>query len=242
MSSSSEVKAFFEQTDVYLTFDYNLRLRSETVKEFIGDQQFKNVLDMPCGTGDISLPHFAQFEHLTCVDFSKNMVELTRSKVPAEEQQRATFINDDFYNIKFESEAYDLVISLGILAHIKDPAGFLAKIAALVQPGGTLIVQNTSSSHFYSALIRLYLGFRRLVGKDKYKLNKVPAATVESVLKDCNMELQGRFRYNQSFLGFSRLFSNDKKYQLTRNFFGSSKQNKHAGWGSDYLYHFKKKG
>ncbi len=41
MSTKKEnVKEFFEQTDVYLTYDHNLRIRRETVEDFISDRIF----------------------------------------------------------------------------------------------------------------------------------------------------------------------------------------------------------
>lgn len=60
--NTSEVKAFFEKTDVYLTYNYNLRIRAETVGYFIADMHFEKVLDMPCGTGDISAPFIDKFD------------------------------------------------------------------------------------------------------------------------------------------------------------------------------------
>ncbi|NCP45013.1 MAG: hypothetical protein GW818_00920, partial [Flavobacteriales bacterium] len=46
-----EVKKFFEQTNIYFNYDYNIKIRTETVAEFIGDEYYSNVLDMPCGNG-----------------------------------------------------------------------------------------------------------------------------------------------------------------------------------------------
>ena len=101
-------------------------------------------------------------------------------------------------------------------------------------------IQNTNSDHFYSGLIRLYLGVRKLFGKDKYKLNKVSANTVENSFKKAGFTCESVFRYNQSFVGFSKFFSNDKKYNLTRKWFGNAVKNKNASLGSDYIYFFKK--
>jgi hypothetical protein len=48
------------------------------------------------------------------------------------------------------------------------------------------------------------------------------------------------FRYNQSFLGLSRFFSNDMKYNLTRKYFGYAGANKRPSSGSDATFMFRK--
>lgn len=234
------VKNFFEQTNIYFNYDYNIKIRTETVAEFIGDKTFQNVLDMPCGNGFISLKNSKNFASLTLVDFSENMIKLAKEIAEKEKLNTTTFICGDIYETNFKAETFDLIISLGILAHIDDVDKFLTFIQTKVKKGGIIIIQNTSSNHFYSKLIRLYLGVRKLLGKDKYSLNKVPATKVERHFATTGFNLQKVFRYNQSFVGFSKLFSNNKKYDLTRKWFGNVAKNKNASLGSDYIYLFQK--
>ncbi len=236
--NTSEVKAFFEQTDVYLTYNYNLRIRAETVGHFIEGTHFNEVLDMPCGTGDISAPFLAQFGHLTMMDFSENMVATAKSRIAPTDSHKVTFVNSDFYAFPFAGKQYDLVLNIGILAHISDPFRFLSESMALVKPGGLLIVQNTDSRHWFGRIIHLYLALRRIIGLDKYKLNKVPERDMIQAIHDAGFEKVGAFSYNQSFLGFSRLFSNNAKYRLTRKYFGHPGLSR--GSGSDATFAFRK--
>jgi len=238
--NTAEVKAFFEKTDVYLTFNYNLRIRAETVGAFIGEDHFQKVLDMPCGTGDISAPHIKNFGRLSLMDFSSNMVETAKNRFEDGHQSKLEFINDDFYNHDFKGEQYDLILNIGIMAHISEPWKFLEKSMSLVKPGGKLIIQNTDSKHWFAKLIHLYLSMRRLIGKDKYSLNKISEKELVKRIEAGGFELENSFRYNQSFLGLSRFFSNDLKYKLTRKYFGYVDNNKHAGEGSDATFIFRK--
>ncbi len=240
MKRKEEVKTYFEQTDIYFNFDYNIKIRTETIAELIGDTRFKNVLDMPCGNGYISLKNNSKFDQLTLVDFSENMIALAKEIGAKENATNTTFICSDIFSTNFNDEAFDLIISLGILAHVDNIDQFLSYIQGKVKKGGTVILQNTNSTHFYSKLIRLYLGVRKILGKDKYQLNKVPATQVETSFKNAGFTCVKVFRYNQSFIGFSKLFSNTKKYDLTRKWFGNVANNKNAGLGSDYIYLFKK--
>lgn len=240
MERKAEVKTFFEQTDIYFNFDYNIKIRTETVAEFIGDTDYQNVLDMPCGNGFISLKNSEHFDQLSLVDFSENMIALAKEIALKEHVKDVSFTCGDIFKTSFKEGEFDLIISLGILAHIDDIDRFLNYIQSRVKSGGTIIIQNTNSAHFYSGLIRLYLGVRRLIGKDKYRLNKVKASTLENSFKKAGFTCEKVFRYNQSFIGFSKLFTNDKKYELTRKWFGNTSKNKNAALGSDYIYLFRK--
>lgn len=238
---STLVKELFEDTALYLTYDYNLQIRKETLETFIKDLDYKSVLDMPCGTGSISLPLLDKAKKLTLIDISSNMLSLAEKNIPEKDKHKVVFINDDFFKLDIPDNSFDLVICLGLLAHVNSPKQLLNKLAKVIKPNGYLIIQNTDSAHFYSYLIRFYLGLKNIISKQRYKLNKVKASQVENNLSNNGFELQKSFRYNQSFLGFSNLFKNEKKYNMTREFFGDVTNNKHAKWGSDITYLFKKK-
>jgi len=240
MDKSKIVKDLFENTDLYLTYDYNLQIRQETVASFIKNLDFHSVLDMPCGTGTISLPMLDKCTNITLIDISANMVNLAKKNIPENKKQKALFINDDFFKLDIPNNSYDMVLCLGLLAHVNSPEQLLKRLSQVISPGGYLIIQNTDSKHFYSHLIRFYLGLKNLIKRERYKLNKVSGIFVEETMLNNNFEVLQKFRYNQSFLGFSNLFSNKKKYELTRRFFGTVENNKHANWGSDVTYLLKK--
>lgn len=237
---SKIVKELFEDTALYLTYDYNLQIRKENLVALTKDLKYDSVLDMPCGTGSISLPLLKNAKTLTLIDISSNMLSIAKSNIPDDEKHKVTFINDDFFNIDIKPNTYDLVICLGLLAHVNSPEQLLNKLSHIISPGGHLIIQNTDSAHFYSYLIRFYLGLKNIISKQPYKLNKVKGAFLEQKVSKNGLRLIKTFRYNQSFLGFSNLFTNEKKYKLTRQFFGTVDKNKHAKWGSDVTYLFKK--
>lgn len=235
------VKELFEDTALYLTYDYNLQIRKETLESFTKNMQFKSVLDMPCGTGTISLPLLQKTDKLTLIDISSNMLSMAEKNITDSDKHKVLCINEDFFKLDIPENTYDLVICLGLLAHVNSPEQLLNKLSKIISPNGYLIIQNTDSSHFYSYLIGLYLGLKNIISKSTYKLNKVKAAFLEAELQKHGFDKQKCYRYNQSFLGFSNLFTNNKKYKITRNFFGNVEHNKHAKFGSDVTYLFKKK-
>ena len=237
------VKDFFEQTEVYLTYNYNLRIRMETIGYFLGltgKSRFGEVLDMPCGTGDISLPFLDRFDALTLMDFAENMVATAKANTPPEQMHKVHFVRNDFYLHDFGDKQFDLVMNIGILAHIRDPWRFLDESLKRVKPNGHLILQNTDADHPFAKMIFRYLALRRAVGKDKYALNKVPEKRLLEVMKEKGFTCLGSFRYNQSFLGLSRMFGNTTKYNMTRKIFGYADKPRKQKSGSDVTYLFHK--
>jgi 2-polyprenyl-3-methyl-5-hydroxy-6-metoxy-1,4-benzoquinol methylase len=238
-SRQEAVRELFENTTQYLKFDYNLRIRKETVDTFTKNLHFKSILDMPCGNGEISIPLRNKANHLLLMDLSSNMCKLASENIPVS-SNKIDVINADFFSYDFNGQKFDLIICLGLLAHVESPKLLLDKLSGCVQNGGHLIIQNTDASHFYNYLIGIYLGIKNIFKKQSYPLNKVTGSYIENDLSGKGFKKIQQFRYNQSFLGFSNLFSNERKYSLTRNFFGDAENQKHQGWGSDVTYLFKK--
>jgi len=224
-----------------LTYDYNLKIRKETLESYTHHLKFNSVLDMPCGNGSISLPLLDRTKKLTLIDISTNMLSIAQKNISEDAKEKVILINDDFFNLDISNHSYDLVICLGLLAHVNSPEKLLDKLSKIILPNGLLIIQNTDSTHFYSYLIRCYLKLKRLISKQTYALNEVKGSFVENTLQNNGFEILKTYRYNQSFLGFSNLFSNEKKYKLTRQFFGDADHPKKQRWGSDVTYLFRKK-
>lgn len=234
------VREIFENTDQYLKFDYNLRIRKETVETFTKDLHFNSVIDMPCGNGEISKPLIAKAKEITLMDISENMIRLAEQNVSGSSSTKIFLVNEDFFNYDFKNKDFDLVICLGLIAHVESPDKLMNKLSGLVKKGGLLIFQNTDAGHFYTNLIRTYLGLKNIVKRSSYRLNSIKGEYVENYFKSKGFMLEKQFRYNQSFLGFSNLFSNEKKYKITRKYFGDAESPKHQAKGSDVTYLFRK--
>src|SRR6185369_4744075 len=94
---SSAVKELFENTSLYLTYDYNLQIRTETVTRFTEGKNFTSVLDIPCGTGAISAPLLSRTQKLTLVDISSNMLAIAEKNIPDEFRSKTILINQDIF-------------------------------------------------------------------------------------------------------------------------------------------------
>ena len=57
--------------------------------------------------------------------------------------------------VPFEKNFFDLVICVGVLAHLVLPQDLIAKIASVLKPGGTLILECPNRHHFFDPVNQL---------------------------------------------------------------------------------------
>jgi SAM-dependent methyltransferase len=93
-----------------------------------------DIIDVGCGAGWFC-PELVQFGRVTATDLSDKVLERAKRRVPA-----AKFVAGDFMILDFGVEAFDVAVSLEVLAHVPDQAAFLSKISSLLRPGGYLML------------------------------------------------------------------------------------------------------
>lgn len=95
------------------------------------------VLDLGCGTGNISLKVKERFPsgHITCVDLAENMIKMAESKLSP--YRDVEFITADFRDLDYKEE-YDAVISSLALHHLQpgDQKSFYRRINHFLKMGG----------------------------------------------------------------------------------------------------------
>src|SRR5208282_2661858 len=123
------VQRFFDQPRNYLDRrKYEIRLRTETTEAFLKGRKIGSILDIGCGDGSITLPLLSPQRHLTLLDVSPNMLSLVRSRVPEGLIANVELVNADFLTTPLGSELYDVVICVGVLAHVRSPRDVIARI------------------------------------------------------------------------------------------------------------------
>lgn len=101
----------------------------------------KRVLELGCGTGNLSLKLAERFPHsaLTLVDASAEMVGLTRERVEARYpalSSAITYVVARFEELELPAGSFDLVTSSISLHHVRDKALLYERISALLADGG----------------------------------------------------------------------------------------------------------
>lgn len=108
---------------------------------FLDTQAPLNILELGCGTGNLSLFVASVFPnaHLTLVDLSHDMLEQAAVKL-ADHADRFTLVEGGFMDVPLADNTYDLVVSSVALHHLLDDekARMYPRIYRSLKPGGLL--------------------------------------------------------------------------------------------------------
>lgn len=119
------------------------------------------VLDVACGTGDVSMEtvrQYGQGVRVTGIDFSANMLILGKDKTEKAGVTAIKFLAGNALALPFSDETFDSVtIAFGI-RNIGDKQHALKEFRRVLKPGGTLAVLelSTPENRFFHELYMVY--------------------------------------------------------------------------------------
>jgi len=96
----------------------------------------RRVLDLACGTGDLSFAAAERDAWVTGLDLTPRMIQLARMK-PSPHRPR--FLVGDMMALPFESASFDLVTTGYGLRNVPDLAAAIAEIHRVLAPSGRLL-------------------------------------------------------------------------------------------------------
>jgi len=240
MSHADRVAQFFDDSDPYLRRSYNIRLRSETVREMVGTRQPESILDIGCGDGSLSLQLLTGQNRLLLVDVTKTMLDVAMSRVPETLRPTVKSFHGDFLKAALEPASFDLILCLGVLAHVDSPTDVVARICTLLKPGGMAIVTISSGRHPLGWLRARYVGMRDLFISPLYKLKWLSPRQVLRQFLNGGLEVKQKFQYNFPAPFMDRLLSNERLYSRIRRIHGSAANNRRPWMGSEGIYALEK--
>lgn len=119
-----------------------------------------SVLDVACGTG-VLIPDYLKrgAAQVTAIDIAPEMVRIAREKFP---QENVRFVCGDAETAPL-GEGFDAIVIYNAFPHFPDPERLVARLAALLAPGGRLTVAHGSSradidAHHHGAASRVSNG------------------------------------------------------------------------------------
>lgn len=232
------VKQVFEDVAHYLSNrSVDIQFRKDTVRAFAGSIEWRRLLDIGCGDGSISLQLLHPGTQLTLVDLSAAMISRAKANVPESLAQNVRLYNGDFLTTNLEQDSYDLIVTVGVMAHVESVDLFLSRIKSLLRPGGSLIVEFTDCEHLVGRLGRFWSALKECVAPAKYRTNKLSSSRLHPIFENHGLHLVSTFRYARLPLpGVDQLLSMQSHYRICRSIFGtSSSQNTNSGWGNEYI-------
>ena len=121
-----------------LSGNQDVRWRKRAVR-LLGVKSGQRVLDLCCGTGDLSFEILRRQPHCTMVsgDFALPMLEIAQAKNTSRQSQ---LVNADALNLPFGDAAFDVATVAFGARNFEDTESGLREMHRVLQPGGKLLV------------------------------------------------------------------------------------------------------
>lgn len=136
--------------------NFSFRKRLELACELAADSSGR-LLDCACGTGEITcaLLKPARFQHATINDISTAMQQRAREILEAEiKNTELKFVQSDIFQFAPAGEKFDLIVCLGLIAHIGRLGVLFPHLKSLLTPNGRILLQTTLSNHPCTRIVR----------------------------------------------------------------------------------------
>jgi len=104
------------------------------------------VLDLGCGTGNVTVPLATKGKRLTAVDRSPAMLELMQTKLLALPDAQVSILEQSAETLPFAAARFDGVTILLALFAMDKPSKALSEAIRVLKPGGTLIATEPKES------------------------------------------------------------------------------------------------
>jgi SAM-dependent methyltransferase len=118
-----------------------LQRRLALFGELLSRQQLTNsarILDLGCGGG--TYVRFLAAQGHWVVGFDYSLPSLYRA-LDADPERRGHYAGGEAYHLPFRDEAFDLIVSVGVLQSLESPARALDEMVRVLRPKGLLIVE-----------------------------------------------------------------------------------------------------
>jgi 2-polyprenyl-3-methyl-5-hydroxy-6-metoxy-1,4-benzoquinol methylase len=106
------------------------------------------ILDIAAAQGNFSLALAELGYHVTWNDFREELADYVRLK---HERGRIDFAPGNAFHLQFSS-LFDAVLITEVIEHVAHPDEFLAKAAALIKPGGHIVMTTPNGGYFLNTL------------------------------------------------------------------------------------------
>ncbi len=141
-----------------------------TVLELIGATPC-SVLEAGCGTGRFTFEVARAGHQVTAIDYSAAMLDSCRERQAGEpEGGRVAFQQASIFELPFEDESFDAILSVHVLMHLPDYERALAELIRVLRPGGRLVfdIRNQHSLNWLAYPLRR-VG-QRLRGREPWRV------------------------------------------------------------------------
>jgi ubiquinone/menaquinone biosynthesis C-methylase UbiE len=157
-----------------------------------------SILDAGCGPAIFSRELVGMGLRPCCVDLSLGMLKKACSL--AKLGDKAQWVNCEIERLPFQDEAFDNLMSIGVLAYANDTLNAVRELTRVLRPGGLLIVQ-CSNSLAPTPIIQsikdnmlFSLGLRQK--RWHFELDRHSYGHFRKILEKCGLHIRGKKSYD----------------------------------------------
>ena len=111
---------------------------SDKLFAFIPDDFSGMLLDVPCGTMNLTAERYARLKnaHITCLDYSEDMLAGARMRIEQQNLSHVSAMQGDVGKLPFDSNSFDEVLSMNGFHVFPNKEKAYAETARVLKPGG----------------------------------------------------------------------------------------------------------
>jgi ubiquinone/menaquinone biosynthesis C-methylase UbiE len=99
-----------------------------------------NVLEVGCGTGQMSIALSRYARHIYGIDLSKNSLIEGKKFINSNNIKSVHLFRMNIFKLFFEENTFDVIISNGVLHHTYNPKLAFSKLVRVLKPGGIIVI------------------------------------------------------------------------------------------------------
>jgi len=236
----NSVRELFRRTDWYVKgWRTQIAIRAKIVRDFVGAETPLSILDIGCGDGSVTIPLLSGSNSLTLLDLSDKMLEVAKNNVPADLLDRVKFLNEDVCQAALRAHSYDLIVCVGVLAHVESPEALISRVCQLVSPGGRIVFECSDAHHFLTKLSGIRSRVVGILRPPTYSLNKIRPSWVINEFAKLNCTLTASYRHTFSIPLISRLIPAKRTHAAIHAVFGDGLSNSNSWLGNQCIFSFR---
>jgi len=116
--------------------------RGQTIIEWLTALNLRNpaMLDYGCGTGWFT-EELSKLGTATGVDLSPGAIAAAKKRYP-----KPTFMAANIFDLSLNDQKFDVIVSQEVIAHVVDPAEYVARMTSMLKPGGYLLLTTANKT------------------------------------------------------------------------------------------------
>jgi ubiquinone/menaquinone biosynthesis C-methylase UbiE len=194
------VKATFDRAERYLKDNSSIPVRAHLIQDLTRTVPFDRYIEIGCGDGTIGLSLLASGKQLTLFDLSEQMIAAAKANTPTAAADRVTYVVGDAHDFA-PDRPFDLLICVGVIAHVQSVQELLTTIASFVGEHGYMVLQFTDSRSLGGRLIARFAD--KAIGG--YEMSKTCYGDLVPLLANLGFAPVERVSYSEFSFGLRRL-------------------------------------